>query len=96
MYMLMFLAGWRLRRTRPDVSRSFRAPLLPLFAILGIAAAAVAIMIGFVPPAQLGSTVSPLTYAIGILVGIFILAIPPQIIYHFRKPTWMSEENIQR
>ncbi len=91
MYILMFAAGWRLRRTRADVPRSFRAPLLPLFAGIGIVAAMGAILIGFIPPAQLGSTVSPLVYALGILVGILVLAVPPQIIYHFRRSGWLPE-----
>ena len=89
MYVLMFAAGWRLRRTRPDVPRSFRSPLLPLLAVLGILAALGAIAIGFVPPSQLSSDTSPLRYAGALLVGIVILAIPPQIIYAFRRPSWL-------
>jgi len=96
MYILMFAAGWKLRRTHPETPRSFRAPLLPLFAAFGMAAAIGAIAIGFVPPSQLGSTVSPFLYAIGVLIGILILAIPPQIIYYFRRSTWLSEENNQQ
>ena len=92
MYVLMFSSGWRLRRTRPDVPRSFRVPWMPLVATVGVMAAAGAITIGFIPPSQLGSSVSPATYALGILAGVLILAIPPQVIYHFRRPTWLSEQ----
>jgi amino acid transporter len=89
MYILMFTAGWRLRRTKPEVKRSFRVPALPLFATLGTLAAIGAILIGFIPPSQLGTSVSPTTYALILLVGILILAVPPQIIYQFRRPDWV-------
>ena len=92
MYVLMFSSGWRLRRTRPDVPRSFRVPWMPLVATVGVMAAAGAITIGFIPPSQLGSSVSPATYALGIFAGVQILAIPSQVIYHFRRPTWLSEQ----
>lgn len=88
----MFDAGWRLRKTRADVPRSFRSPALPLLAVVGILAALGAIAIGFVPPSQLSSDSSPLLYAGGLLVGIVILAIPPQIIYAFRRPSWSPPE----
>ena len=88
MYILMFLAGWRLRNKRPDVPRAFKAPALKLFAAMGLFAAVSAILIGFIPPSQLGATASPVTYALGILIGIIVLAVPPQIIYRFRRPKW--------
>ena len=92
MYILMFTAGWRLRRTKPEVKRSFRVPAMPLFATLGTLAAIGAIAIGFIPPAQLGTNVSPTTYGLILLVGILILAIPPQIIYHFRRSDWVPAQ----
>ena len=85
MYVLMFLSGWRLRSKRPDVPRAFRVPGMTLVAALGVFAAVSAIAIGFIPPSQLGSSVPPAAYALGILAGVLILAIPPQIIYHFRQ-----------
>jgi glutamate:GABA antiporter len=91
MYLLMFASGWRLRHTRPDVPRSFRAPAMPLVATLGILATLGAIAIGFIPPSQLGSGTPHLTYALGILAGVFVLAVPPQIIYHFRRREWAPE-----
>jgi glutamate:GABA antiporter len=92
MYILMFTAGWRLRRIKSEVKRSFRVPALPLFAVLGTLAAIGAILIGFIPPSQLGTSVSPATYAFLLLVGILILAIPPQIIYHFRRRDWVPAQ----
>ena len=90
MYILMFLSGWRLRRKQPDVKRAFRAPALPVFAAMGLVAAVSAISIGFIPPAQLGAETTPTTYALTILVGILVLAVPPQIIYRFRRAQWKT------
>lgn len=92
MYVLMFLSGWRLRSKRPDVPRAFRVPGMTLVAALGVFAAVSAIAIGFIPPSQLGSSVPPAAYALGILAGVLILAIPPQIIYHFRRPNWLPKQ----
>ena len=92
MYILMFLSGWRLRQTEPDVKRSFRVPAMALFATLGTLSAIGAILIGFFPPSQLSTSVSPLAYGDILLVGIIILAVPPQIIYHFRSPDWVPAQ----
>jgi amino acid transporter len=92
MYILMFLSGWRLRQTEPDVKRSFRVPAMALFATLGTLSAIGAILIGFFPPSQLSTSVSPLAYGAILLVGIIILAVPPQIIYHFRSPDWVPAQ----
>ncbi len=95
MYVLMFAACWRLRRTQPDVARAFRVPAMPLVVAVGVLSAVGAIAIGFIPPAQLGSTASPLVHGLGLLLGIVILAIPPQIIYHFRRPGWVAKKGTQ-
>lgn len=49
------------------------------------------IAIGFVPPSQLSSDSLPLLFAGGLLVAIMILALPPQIIYAFRRPSWSPQ-----
>jgi hypothetical protein len=67
---------------------------MPLVAMIGALAAVGAIAIGFVPPSQLGAGTSPALYAIGILAGVLILAVPPQIIYHFHRPAWAPEKDI--
>lgn len=93
MYILMFISAWILRRKYPDIKRSFRTPYLPFFVIMGTLAAICAILIGFIRPAQLDSTVSPVLYAGRILIGILILSIPPQLIYKFRRAAWKAEQN---
>lgn len=87
MYILMFAAAWRLRRKQPDAPRPFKAPALPLAAAVGILAAAAGIAIGLVPPAQLDEG-SHLLYTAGLVIGVIVLAAPPQILYQLRRPHW--------
>ena len=51
-YLLMFVAAVKLRRTQPDVERGYRAPALTFMCVVGFLASAAAILIGFVPPSQ--------------------------------------------
>ncbi len=90
MYVILFFAAWRLRRTRPDVPRAFRAPAIGVFATLGTIAAVAAIGIALVPPAQFGNA-SPLLYAVALLTGVAILGLSGQIIYQLRRPSWLVE-----
>lgn len=87
MYVMLFVAAWRLRRVRPDVPRTFRVPAIGLFATLGTIAAVGAIAIALVPPAQFGSA-SPLAYAGLVALGAAILGGSGQLIYQLRKPSW--------
>ena len=66
MYVLMFIAAMRLRRTQPDRARGYRAPALGLLCVLGIASSVAALVFGFIPPAQFGQS-NQLTYAVLIL-----------------------------
>ena len=86
----MFVAVWRLRAKRPNVVRPFRVPLLPLVALIGALAAAAAIVIGLTPPAQFNEG-SPVTYALMLIGGVALLAVPPQLIYRFRRKEWRDE-----
>jgi putative glutamate/gamma-aminobutyrate antiporter len=87
MYVLMFAAAWRLRIKQPDLPRQFRVPLLPLVASVGILASITGIAIGLVPPAQFKEG-PPVTYALVLIGGVALLALPPQIIYQLRRPSW--------
>ncbi|MFO5183451.1 amino acid permease C-terminal domain-containing protein, partial [Salmonella enterica subsp. enterica serovar Typhimurium] len=48
-FIIVCASVWILRRTRPDLPRSFRTPLVPLVPIIGIAFSAV--LIASLPPA---------------------------------------------
>ncbi|MBV8611761.1 MAG: amino acid permease, partial [Singulisphaera sp.] len=54
MYVLMFVAATRLRRSQPNHPRGYRAPALVLLCVLGIASSVAALLIGFIPPSQFG------------------------------------------
>jgi amino acid transporter len=95
MYILMFTSAIRLRRRRPDVVRTFRTPAMPVVASIGILASIAAIGIALVPPAQFGNR-SAASYAGILLVGVVVLAVPPQILYKLRRPSWVgSDESLE-
>jgi glutamate:GABA antiporter len=90
MYVLMFIAAMRLRRSQPDRARGYRAPALGLLAVLGVVSSAAALVIGFVPPSQYAHS-NPLGYALFILAGILTIGIlPPLLLDRFRKPGWKA------
>jgi glutamate:GABA antiporter len=88
MYVLMFAAAIKLRRSQPNHPRGYRAPALGLLCLIGTASSVAALVIGFVPPAQFGHS-NWLTYAALILVGILAVGIlPPLLLDRLRKPGW--------
>ncbi len=92
MYVLMFIAALRLRRTQPDYARGYRAPALGLLCLVGGIASVAAFLIGFVAPSQLAHT-SPVAYALLILTGILTIGIlPPLLLLRFRKPGWKAPQ----
>ena len=89
MYVCMFASAIKLRRSQPDVQRPIRIRGLPVIAGVGILAALSAIVLGLTPPA--GYTAVPAgLYAVIIAVGVVVLAVPAQLLYHFRRPEWAS------
>jgi glutamate:GABA antiporter len=90
MYVLMFIAVIRLRRSQRDRARGYRVPALGLLSLVGVVSSAFAFVIGFVPPAQFGHS-NPLVYAVLILAGILAVGIvPPLLMDRFRKPGWKA------
>jgi glutamate:GABA antiporter len=88
MYLLMFTAAVRLRRSRPDHPHGYRAPALGLLCLVGTVSSAAALVIGFVPPSQFGHS-NPAGYAVLILTGILVVGIvPPVLMDRLRKPGW--------
>ena len=86
MYMMMFLAALKLRRSHPDVKRGFKTPAMGLIGWVGFLASLLAFLIGFVEPE--GSTMGQLGYTLLLVGGIVGLGIWPFIIYAFRKESW--------
>jgi glutamate:GABA antiporter len=90
MYVLMFIAAVRLRRTQPDHPRGYKVHWLGLLCLLGGASSVTAFAIGFVPPSQLGHQ-SPLLYGLLLLTGILLIGIiPPLALERLRKPGWKT------
>jgi glutamate:GABA antiporter len=93
MYGLMFIAAIRLRRSQPDHARGYRAPALGLLCVVGLISAGVALVIGFVPPAQFHNS-NPLVYAVLILAGIVTIGlIPPLLMHWLRRPQWKAPDD---
>lgn len=86
MYMMMFLAALKLRRSHPEVKRGFRTPAMGLIGWVGFLASVLAFFIGFVAPE--GNGIDQLTYTLILIGGIVVLGIWPFIIYAFRKESW--------
>jgi amino acid transporter len=92
MYVLMFIAAMRLRRSQPDRARGYRVPALGLLSLLGVVSSVAAFVIGFVPPSQYGHS-NPLGYAVLILAGILAIGLlPPLLMDRFRKPAWKATD----
>jgi len=90
MYVLMFIAAMRLRRSQPDHPRGYRAPALGLLCVLGMVSSVAAVVIGFIPPAQFGHA-NPVRYGVLILTGILAIGIlPPLLLDRLRKPEWKA------
>jgi amino acid transporter len=90
MYVLMFIAAIRLRRSQPDHPGGYRAPALRLLCVLGTVSSVVALVIGFIPPAQFAHS-NPLKYTIEILAGILVVGIvPPLLMDRLRRPEWKA------
>ncbi|PWI18736.1 amino acid:proton antiporter [Streptomyces sp. Act143] len=92
-YLLMFAAAMRLRKTQPDHPRGYRVPALHLMCTVGLLASVAALAIGFVPPSQFGGG-SVWSYVLLIGGGLVILGLlVPYAFLKFRKPAWRTERS---
>jgi len=90
MYVLMFIAALRLRRSQPGHTRGYRAPALGLLCLAGAVSSLAALVIGFIPPSQFGHS-NPLVYAAVIFAGIVAIGVlPPLLLDRLRKPGWKA------
>lgn len=93
MYLSMFVAAYNLRKRQPDHPRGYRAPVLPLLCVVGFLSSLAAVLIGFVPPSQLGS-MSTAGYLFFVGGGVVLLGlIVPLLFMWLRKPSWKLEEH---
>src|SRR3984885_10392344 len=93
MYVLMFVAAVKLRRSQPDRPRGYRAPALGLLCLLGTVSSVAAFAIGFIPPSQF-SHLHPLKYTLEILAGILVIGVvPPLLMDRLRRPSWQAADD---
>jgi glutamate:GABA antiporter len=89
-YLLMFVAAVRLRRTQPDHPRGFRAPALLLLCGVGFVASIAALAIGFIPSSQFGGG-DTLQYVAIVGGGVLVVGLlVPFLFYRLRKPHWRT------
>ena len=93
MYVIMFAAAIRLRRTQPDVERPIRIKGLRIIAVVGALSAISAIILGLTPPSGYAST-PVVVYGSIVAVGVIVLALPPQFIYRYRRASWKTDDVI--
>ncbi|MCU7726012.1 APC family permease [Actinoplanes sp. KI2] len=91
-YLLMFVAAVRLRRSQPDHPRGYKAPMLVGLCGVGFAASLAALLIGFIPPSQFGGG-NPWIYFLIVAVGALGLGLlVPFLFYRARKPSWKTAD----
>ncbi|SLN47327.1 Glutamate/gamma-aminobutyrate antiporter [Roseovarius albus] len=95
MYMLMYGAAIKLRKTRPDLPRTYKIPggMAGMIAVAGVGFIAVffAFVVGFFPPAQL-KVGSPTTYVALVAGGLIVFVGLPLLINAFKKPSWRQSQ----
>ncbi|MBQ7969499.1 MAG: amino acid permease, partial [Treponema sp.] len=84
MYILMYAAAIVLRKKQPNLERPYKAPALKFIAIVGILAAVFALILSFVPPAQLPIG-KPASYIAIVAIGTIGFFIIPLIIANRKK-----------
>ncbi len=94
MYVLVFAAAIRLRYTHPKIERPYRVPGgkfgIWLICGIGIIGAVLALLIGYLPPAQF--KVGNSFFYSGFLVAATVIScIFPFILFFFKKPSWVKK-----
>ena len=80
----MYAAAIVLRKKQPNLERPYKAPALKFIAIVGILAAIFALILSFVPPAQLPIG-KPASYIAIVAIGTIGFFIIPLIIANRKK-----------
>ena len=95
-YLLVFASLIKLRYSRPDAPRPFKIPggIPGIWLIGGMGAFGVifAFIVGLMPTGAFTAK-ETLFYVIGVLLGTFILAVPPLIFLKLKKPSWIETGN---
>jgi amino acid transporter len=91
-YILVFAALIKLRYSQPDTPRPFTIPggIAGVWIVggLGLFGTALAFVVGLMPPAYFSSGI---TYVLSVLLGTFLLAVPPLVFLKFKHPGWLKK-----
>jgi glutamate:GABA antiporter len=92
-YVLVFAAVIKLRYSQPDTPRPFRIPggMPGIWIVggLGILGTTFAFIVGLMPPSYFQT--SGIVYVGSVLLGTFLLAVPPLVFLHLKNPSWMQK-----
>jgi glutamate:GABA antiporter len=92
-YFLVFASLIKLRYSKPDAPRPFKIPggMPGIWLTGGMGAFGVlfAFIVGLMPTGDFTSAES-VSYVIGLLLGTFLLAVPPLIFLKMKKPSWIE------
>ncbi len=92
-YVLVFAALIKLRYSKPDTPRPFRIPggMAGIWLVGGLGGFGVifSFIVGLMPPSFFPNA---LVYIGAVLLGTFLLAVPPLIFLKFRKPEWQIKQ----
>lgn len=97
MYVLLFLAGIRLRYKNPEVHRTYRLPGKNNIGMwiaggAGIIGSLLCFFVGFLPPNQ-AAVEKPYVYAFTLICCILVSCCIPSLILRFKKKSWLKDEN---
>jgi amino acid transporter len=95
-YLLVFASLIKLRYSKPDAPRPFKIPggIPGIWLIGGLGAFGVifAFIVGLMPTGDFSSS-EAFFYVVGVLLGTFLLAVPPLIFLKLKKPGWIETGN---
>lgn len=95
-YVLVFAAVIKLRYSQPDTPRPFRIPGgMPgvwIVGGLGILGTVFAFIVGLMPPSYFQT--GGMAYVGSVLLGTFLLAVPPLVFLHLKNPAWMKKGGV--
>ncbi len=95
-YVLIFAAVIKLRYSQPDTPRPFRIPggMPGVWFVggLGILGTTFAFIVGLMPPTYFQT--SGIAYVGSVLLGTFLLAVPPLVFLHLKNPAWLKKGGV--
>jgi amino acid transporter len=97
-YLFIFAALIKLRYKHPETPRAFKIPggMIGIWVVggIGFLACLTTFLVSLIPPGNY-ENVSMLEYAVIMLIGTAILALPPLMFLRLKKPSWMPKEKVE-